>query len=308
MPSTVSIAEPGTTSVRTGSRRAASLLATFVLIFVACTDEAPPPSQPGSSDAGAQEVRVLALGDFGTGGEDQDDVAQAMCRHLTSEAFGHVVTTGDNVYPEGDPAHFQDKFVRPYDCLFHGGVRFHATLGNHDILTRGGRPEIRHEAFGMPARYYAWNLGPVSFVMIDSNDVDRTQLGWIDRRLNRMRDDPWIVVVFHHPLYATGSRHIDTPGFQELFEQRFANAGVDLVLNGHEHLYSRAETAGVTYIVTGGGGARLDECGRPLPQPIIKCVSTLHFLELEATSEMLRVDVMTSRGELLESVRLDANV
>lgn len=253
-------------------------------------------------------VRFLALGDFGTGDEFQERVATRMCRQFSSAPFTHVVTTGDNIYPFGDPRDFDEKFLEPYECLFDEGVRFRATLGNHDYFTGEGRPELEHPAFGMPASYYTWELGPVSFVMLNSEDVNDEQLAWLDRRLEESRDHPWTIVVFHRPLYTAGFRHIDTPEFEGLFADRFSNGGVDLVLNGHDHLYSRATTGNVTYLVTGGGGATLDVCRVPLPDPITECAATLHFVEVEATRTSLTAEVIDDAGRVLDTVTIEKNV
>lgn len=265
----------------------------------------PNPRVAPSVDKGT--VRFVALGDFGTGDQFQDKVAGALCDHLRGKPFTHVVTTGDNVYPFGDPGDFEDKFFDPFECLFERGVRFHATLGNHDFFTGEGRPEIDEPAFGMAGAYYSWELGPVSFLMLDSNDVDDEQLAWLDHALARAASAPWTVVVFHHPVYAAGLRHGATPGLHEILASRFSERGVDLVLNGHDHVYTRAEASGVTYLVTGGGGATLDICRIPLPAPVENCVSTLHFVEVDATKRRLVATAITHDGEVLERVVVRQN-
>lgn len=292
------------------TRRALLCLAGATALMTSCNARDLPSVDPSPKAAPSVKrgtVRFVALGDFGTGDKFQDKVARSLCEHLNKEPFTHVVTTGDNVYPFGDPGDFEDKFFDPFECLFDRGVRFHATLGNHDTFTGGGRPEIDEPAFGMAGPYYSWKLGPISFVMLDSNDVDDEQLAWLDRALARAATAPWTVVVFHHPVYAAGLRHGATPGFEELFVSRFAQSGVDLVLNGHDHVYTRALASGVTYLVTGGGGATLDICRIPLPEPVANCVSALHFVELEATKKGLVATAITHEGEVLETVAVSQN-
>jgi 3',5'-cyclic AMP phosphodiesterase CpdA len=186
-------------------------------------------------------------------------------------------------------------------------VRFHASLGNHDVLTEGGRPEIENDAFGMKGRYYAWRLGPVRFVVLDSNELDAEQLAWMSKRLERARPAPWTVVVFHHPVHSGGTEHGPTEGFAELFGPRFEDAGVDLVLNGHDHVYSRADSGGVTYIVTGGGGAGLYNCRDELVEPVEKCVAEHHFLEINASREALTVMALDRNEGLIDRYEVPAN-
>jgi 3',5'-cyclic AMP phosphodiesterase CpdA len=289
-------------------RRLAALGATLLLAVACSSDPAPEATRRLPPEATAEgSVRFLAIGDFGSGGEWQHEIARAMCRHLDRRAFDYVVTTGDNVYKTGNPDGFDRKFFEPYDCLFDAGVSFHASLGNHDILTNGGRPQIRNDAFGMKGRYYAWRLGPVRFLVLDSNDVDAKQLAWMSERLERARTAPWTVVVFHHAVHSGGTEHGSTEGFAELFESRFEDAGVDLVLNGHDHVYSRAESGGITYIVTGGGGGALHDCHDELEEPVEKCVAEHHFLEVKASREALTVMALDKNEGLIERYEVQAN-
>jgi hypothetical protein len=42
-----------------------------------------------------------------------------------------------------------------------------------------------------------------------------------------------------------------------LLDSLFQKHGVKLVFQGHDHLYYRTVRSGITYVVTGGGGAPL---------------------------------------------------
>jgi hypothetical protein len=262
-------------------------------------------------------VRFLAIGDFGTGDAEQKEVANAMCSHHARESFSYVVTTGDNVYPSGSSEDFQAKFFNPYDCLFGDDVRFHATLGNHDIDTDGGASQMNELRFGMPARYYSWRIRQVAFVMLDSNELDELdepipfrdeQTRWMRAQLEQARSSPWTVVVLHHPVFSSSTKHPSTPGFDQLLGEPFGDLGVDLVLTGHAHNYQRATADGVTYIVTGGGGAELHRCSRPLSPPVTKCLSQYHFVEVEASGRNLSVTAFDSEGNILDTVAVQANV
>lgn len=266
------------------------------------------PRGPYTGDRiGQDEVAWVAIGDLGTGGDDQADVAGDLCDLHDTVAFEHVVTTGDNVYPDGDPDDFQEKFLGPYDCLFDAGVSFRAVLGNHDFLTEEGRPEIEEAAFGMAGHRYRFRLGPVRFLMFDSNQTGRRAMLWLRDRLKDAAGAPWTIVVMHHPVYSGGAGHGPTPGFEEKFARRFVRRGVDLVLQGHDHVYSRARKGGVTYTVTGGGGASLYGCVDPLPAPVKSCKSRHHFLDLRATKEELTVTAVAADGTVLEEVDVAAN-
>lgn len=236
--------------------------------------------------------RFLAIGDFGAGTSEQHAVADRMCRVRERRAFDLVVTTGDNVYDEGHPSRFQEVFFDPYRCLFDAGVRFRATLGNHDIITEGGRPELNEPAFGFEGRNYTFSRGGVRFVMANSNNM---KFDWLRSALTPKETDRWTVVVFHHPVYATGS-YGPTPGFTPRLPRMFRRKGVDLVLNGHEHQYSvTKELKGIRYVVTGGGGAPIRDCGHRA-WFTARCIERYHFLEVKAAADEIVVKAVPARG------------
>ena len=103
------------------TRRVAAAVALLVMAAVpipslAATD--PPPS----SGAGLEtEVRFAVIGDMGTGGSEQAEVAERMCSWRVDHPYDLVVTTGDNVYPSGHPDDFSANFFEPYSCLLEAG-------------------------------------------------------------------------------------------------------------------------------------------------------------------------------------------
>jgi 3',5'-cyclic AMP phosphodiesterase CpdA len=285
-------------------------VAIAVVALSSCSDDGPPPEASREPIRQAplpkNGVRFVVIGDFGTGGEPQRTVASSMCELHDRARFDVVVTTGDNVYPSGSPDDFQEHFKDPYLCLAERGVRWRAVFGNHDVETAGGVFQIQDPAFGMPGRYYAWRLGPVRFTMLDSNNLDPAQLDWMRARLEDARAAPWSVVVFHHPVFSGGAKYGNTDGFDDLLGNTFARTGVDLVLNGHEHVYSRGEDGDVAYVVSGGGGAGVYPCAADFPPEVSVCEPVHHFLAIEATPRSLIASPITSEGAL-ERVRIAPN-
>jgi 3',5'-cyclic AMP phosphodiesterase CpdA len=253
------------------------------------------PDVPDASPAPALEepFTFAVIGDFGTGMPAQHEVAARMCRWRANKPFDLVITTGDNVYDHGHPDDFPAKFFEPYRCLLDEGVRFHASLGNHDVETDGGRPQLQEPAFGMKGRNYVVREGGVRFVIADSNPLDKS---WLRRAAARREGDRWVVVAFHHPVYSGGTEHGSTVGFEDV-SRMLARRDVDLVLNGHDHIYSasRRMEGGVRYVVTGGGGAPLYGCTSR--SYIRRCVSRHHFLYVTASEEELRVRAVPRNGK-----------
>lgn len=252
------------------------------------------PMPTATTSPAPQSLNFAVIGDFGTGWRAQRTLARRMCSWREQNPFDLVITTGDNVYPDGAPEHFEEKFFKPYRCLFDEGVEFHASLGNHDVMTRRGRPQINEPAFGMPKRNYVLRVGGVRFVVADSNSLDRE---WLSDALRTRPLDRWTVVVFHHPVFSPGS-HPDrgsTPGFRPGLPLMFRERDVDLVLNGHDHLYAATESLRrIRYVVTGGGGAGLYPCGDAWFSE--RCASRFHFLYVSAGPEEIVVRAVPEQG------------
>lgn len=243
----------------------------------------------------------LALGDFGTGGTEQQQIADRMCAWREKKPFDLVVTTGDNIYDSGEPRDFESKFFEPYDCLLSNGVKFHSTLGNHDIATQNGLPELNEPAFGMEARNYVIRRAGVRFVFVNSNDL---RLDWLKQALTTDTEDLWTIVSFHHPVFSGGNEHGPTDGFGDTLPGLFARKGVDLVLNGHDHVYSvTQEVKGVRYVVTGGGGARGYGC-QASPK-VVECLPKYHFLSITVHPTEITVKALPRFGRAIHRFTTD---
>ncbi|NDC14406.1 MAG: metallophosphoesterase [Synechococcaceae bacterium WB9_2_170] len=193
--------------------------------------------------------------------------------------------------------------TKPYRGLLQAGVPFHAVLGNHDIRTGNGDPQVAYKPFGMKGRWYTVRQGPVEFFMLDTNMNApwNSQLPWLKSAL-AASTAPWKVVVGHHPIYSSGL-YGDDPNAIARLTPIFAKYGVQLYINGHEHDYERTKSInGTTYLITGGGGASI----RPiLPnERSIKVASTYSFVELTATATRLRIDAWTNTGKQLDQAVL----
>jgi hypothetical protein len=249
------------------------------------------PSSPASGP-----LNFAVIGDFGDGSRAEHAVTRRMCSYRSKHPFGVLITVGDNVYPEGAPRRFRWRFVRPLSCLVDAGVDVHASLGNHDVVTNDGWPEISDARFGMENRNYVVREKGVGFVIADSNHLNRS---WLRSALRAEAGDRWTIVVFHHPVYSGGSVHGSTPGYRPGLPRMFRRHGVDLVLNGHDHVYSVTKPLHkIRYVVTGGGGAELYPCA--WRWFLEKCRSRHGFLYVHAGSKILRVKAVSSDGDLMD--------
>ena len=134
-----------------------------------------------------------------------------------------------------------------------------ALAGNHDSIYQAGDNEL-YEHFHYPlvnnqntdagkGQYYSFAYGNAKFIMLNSNKdsgskIDDAQLAWLIEELEN-NDATWTIVAIHQPMYSAG-RYGSLPNLnsQSLSLRAqlsgiFAQYGVDLVLQGHDHLVSR---------------------------------------------------------------------
>lgn len=142
-----------------------------------------------------------------------------------------------------------------------------AALGNHDKAIAGAGAAKTWELFGLPFAgptpgYTSFDWGGVHFVILDTNQLDRTQRDWLTRDLAaaRKRRPRAIFAVCHDGPWSHGV-HGGSRTMERDFAPVMASGGVDVVFGGHDHLYERGvgATPGgpLPYIVAGGGGAPL---------------------------------------------------
>jgi hypothetical protein len=77
-------------------------------------------------------VKFAAIGDAGSGDPPQYDIANQMTRFHATFPFDRVIMLGDNIYGGQGPPDLIKKFSQPYKALLDIGVKFYASLGNHD--------------------------------------------------------------------------------------------------------------------------------------------------------------------------------
>ena len=118
----------------------------------------PLPNRDGSFKFGV-------LGDFGTGSQAQYQLAEQMVKLHGRFKYDTVVLSGDNLIGSERPQDFKVKFELPYKALLDAGVKFYASLGNHDA-----REQRYYKLFNMDGHlYYTFNPRPdVCFFMLET--------------------------------------------------------------------------------------------------------------------------------------------
>ncbi len=260
---------------RTGHGAVISWIAGALL--AACSSSPSGPSNGGAGPPGRGDgstgltVTMLGAGDIGMCG--RPEVAQTA--RLVASLEGDLLLAGDIAYSQGTAANFRDCF-NPAWGQFRS--RWHASPGNHEYESPSAAPYFAYfdEAAGPPGLgYYAFTAGDWLILMLNSNIAatrGSPQWEFVRGELERQRT-PCTMAVWHHPLFTSG------PNGNNLFMRDMwallEASRVEVILNGHDHLYERfaRQTSdgiadpvnGIRQFTAGTGGAELYSFVRAAP-------------------------------------------
>lgn len=269
----------------------AAVAASLVIVHSAGAQELKLPNQG--------QVRFAVIGDMGTASRAQREVGQRMSLFRQKFPFTFVITVGDNILGSETAADFKAKFEAPYAELLGAGVKFYASLGNHD------NPEQRNYGlFSMGGqRYYTFRISEgVRLFALDSNYLDAPQLTWLEKELSSSGSD-WKIAYFHHPLYSSGRTHGSSLDLQKTLEPLFVRYGVNVVFTGHDHIYERVKPQkGITYFVAGSAGSlRKGDYRQPKPFSAIGFDRDFVFMLVEIDGPKMFYQAISRTGQTVDS-------
>jgi hypothetical protein len=243
-------------------------------------------------------VRFLAIGDTGSGSKQQKELAKRMLEYRAVFPYEFVIMVGDNIYGGEGTADFKRKFEDVYRPLLDQGVKFYASLGNHDESN-----QRLYDLFNMEGKeYYRFKKGDAAFYSLNSNYMDKRQIKWMEDELAK-DSSKWKIAFFHHPPYSSGSKHGSSTDLREVVEPIFIRSGVDVVFTGHEHFYERIKPQnGIFYFITGAGGKLRDgdvKEGSPLTEKAFD--RDLSFMLVEISKDMMYFQVISRTGATVDS-------
>jgi hypothetical protein len=247
----------------------------------------------------ADSFKFAVLGDFGTGDKTQYELADQMAKLHDRFNYGTVILVGDNLYGSERPQDFVTKFERPYKALLDAGVKFYASLGNHDA-----REQRFYKLFNMDGKLY-YSFSPkanIRFFALESTYPDPEQFKWLENELKSSGSD-WKIVFFHHPLYSSGERHGSDLRLRDGLEPLFIKYNVSVVFTGHDHFYERVKPQkDITYFVTGSGGQlRKGNIDRGTGITAKGFDTDLVFLAAEISGDQLHFNAISRTGAVVDS-------
>lgn len=243
-------------------------------------------------------VRFAVIGDSGTGSRDEYDIARLLEQYRDKVGFDFVIMLGDNIYGGHSPADFAKKFEEPYKPLLDAGVKFYASLGNHD----DPNVERLYKPFHMNGeRYYRFSKGDIEFFALDSNYMDPQQLKWVGESLQASKAK-WKIAYFHHPLYNPGKHHGPDVDLRAQLLPLFQKFGVNVVFSGHEHVYERIKPVDGIYYFVLGNSAKLMTHDFKSQDNMVKSFDTdRSFMLVEISGDQLYFQTISRSGQTIDS-------
>lgn len=209
---------------------------------------------------------LVGAGDIGS----CDSMGDEATARLLDRIDGTVFTTGDNAYDDGT----ESDFINCYDPSWgRHKDRTRPAAGNHEYKTEDAAPYYTYfgPAAGLSDRgYYSYQLGTWHVVVLNSNcdqvggcDVGSPQEQWLRADL-AANPSPCTIAYWHSPRFSSALHGNDIA--MQAFWQALYEAGVDVVLAGHDHSYERFAPQdatgqydperGIREFVVGTGGSR----------------------------------------------------
>lgn len=143
----------------------------------------------------------------------------------------------------------------------------------------------------------------------DPQTIGEGQEKWLKWDLKASRK-PWKIAMLHTPIWDCVKGNQD---MQNQLTPILKEGGVHLVLQGHLHHYSHAETegeyAGMTYLTLGGGGAKLDPEKACVPEtnkkwPPFAAFKLFHFARFDISGNTMTVTVIEKDGKEIERFQI----
>lgn len=232
------------------------------------TPSTPPDTIPPASPAPTVPVPPSAPAVFVGAGDIAmcDDNSESTAK-LLDGIGGTVFALGDNAYFSGTADEYRNCYAPTWG---RHASRTRPVPGNHDYLSPGAGPY--YDYFGANAGpyglgYYSFTVGSWHAITLNSNiAVDRAsaQAQWLRADL-AASNALCTIAYWHHPLFTSGPNG-DQVRMRDIWRVLY-DAGVDVVMNGHDHLYERFApqdpdgesdaTRGIRQFTVGTGGVFL---------------------------------------------------
>ena len=276
------------------------------------------------------ETTVIGvIGDYGAAYKNAVSYSneQAVANLVKSWNPHFIMTVGDNNYPNNEASNidtnigqFYHDYIYPYVGTYGAGAtsnRFFPTIGNHDWAlgyygTNGLTPYLDYFTLPGNERYYNVRHGNLEIFAVASDQMEpdgatatSIQAMWLSNAL-AVSTATWRLVYFHASPYSSGRLHGTQTQESTNMLWPFKDWGASLILAGHDHVYERVETNGLTYFINGLGGDRIDSFySPPTAGSQVRYNATYGAQRLDVTETNLTVRFINITNEVIDTYTLE---
>jgi Icc-related predicted phosphoesterase len=238
-------------------------------------------------------------------------VRQALVRAIAEADPAFIFIGGDITY-NGNDINDWRVWDAETEVWRQRHITVYPALGNHDLHGDQAIALANYfQRFPMIEnnRYYSVRAANTLTLVLDSSieETSGPQGEWLAKKLDNVPSDvDFVFLVLHHPPYTASSdkafggghsaRHPEQMLAEMLEERQGRSRARFVVFSGHVHNYEHQEHNGVTYFVTGGGGARPYPIERRSDDPLYGKTVNYHYLLVEVDAGKMLVTM--KRAEL----------
>jgi acid phosphatase type 7 len=231
---------------------------------------------------------------------------RALVAKIAEEHPNALVLTGDVPYRGRDPFDYKE-FALETVAWKAEHLRVYPVLGNHEFSGTSFDDPLQSWWNAFPdlkdRRWYSVELGSrIRILALDSNSAltpGSLQRSWLEDQIAHLPSSvDFVFLALHHPPVADIQTrlHVDhNPRPNEISLRDYLSTVAPqthaqfIVAAGHIHNYERSSLDGVTYLVSGGGGARPYEVDRTPPdQYQSKDFPVFHFIVFRLDGSQLK--------------------
>ncbi len=158
-----------------------------------------------------------------------------------------MISAGDQVNKTGKPKEEEYASYLASDVL--SGLAVATTIGNHDSLNEDymyhfNNPNASDYGTTAAGGDYYYTYGDGLFIVLNTNNYNVAEHEQLIKEATEANPDTaWRVVTIHQDIYGSGLDHSDTDGMilRTQLTPIFDSYDIDVVLQGHDHTYSRSK-------------------------------------------------------------------
>lgn len=289
---------------------AAVLLITMAAVAILNHDATAPVQPLALQQPIAIPFRFVALGDTRFTDSTDSNVSNGAVRRAIVQAIAEqkpafISFDGDIVY-RGDHSGDWGVWDSETAAWREEKIPVYPALGNHDL--HGNQKTALSNYFQrfprlQEHRYYSLRFANCLMLVLDSalNETKGAQGEWLRQTLETLAPEvKFVIVVLHHPPYTSssdhemfGDGHSARPAEQELAAlleaKQITSRARFVVFGGHVHNYERHQHGGITYLVTGGGGAHAYPVQRSPGDLFQSTTINYHYLLAEVSEDSIKI-------------------